>query len=527
MDADGANQTQLNTIAAAYQPAWSPDGTKIVFANTQTSYPNVFVMNADGSNPVQLTINENDAGNDDPAWSPDGTKIVFVRHVEPTSKLYVMNADGSNPIRLTNTEAREFDPAWSPDGGKIAFVSRVENPAHIEIYVIGADGSNPTSLTSTTTEATNPAWSPDGTKILFRKSNSIWVMNRDGSQQTRLTSSFYDRSPTWSPDGTKIAFCRGFYGEADIFLMDAYGTNRVNITNQLGSETPDWQRLALTPTPTPTPTTTPTPTPVPPARAQNLSTRMNVQTGANVAIGGFIITGSAPKHLLLRAIGPSLTQLGIANALADPVVELRAPGGFVTIANDNWKDDPVQQAAIIATGIPPSNDLESAIDVTLLPGAYTAIVNGKNNTTGVGLIEVYDLSQSVLAKLANISTRAFVGTGSDMMIAGFILGGNSGATRIIVRGLGPSLTSAGVPDALPDPMLQLRDTNGTLLMSNNDWQDNPAQANQLTAAGLAPASSLESGIAMTLSPGPYTALLGGQNNVIGVGLIEVYDLGSP
>ena len=133
---------------------------------------------------------------------------------------------------------------------------------------------------------------------------------------------------------------------------------------------------------------------------------MRVQTGDEVGIGGFIITGTAPKHLLLRAIGPSLAQFGIPNPLADPVLELHGPAGFATIINDNWRDDPVQAALIIASGIPPTNDLESAIDVSLDPGAYTAIVRGKNNTSGVALIEVYDLSQAVLGKLANISTRA-------------------------------------------------------------------------------------------------------------------------
>ena len=254
---------------------------------------------------------------------------------------------------------------------------------------------------------------------------------------------------------------------------------------------------------------------------------MRVQTGDNVGIGGFIITGTAPKHLLLRAIGPSLTGLGVPNALADPVLELHGPGAFATITDDNWRDDPVQEAAILATGIPPTNDLESAIDATLAPGAYTAIVRGKNNTSGVALVEVYDLSQAVLAKLANISTRAFVSTGDNIVIGGFLLGGHNGDDRIVVRGIGPSLTAAGVANALANPTLELRDGNGALLVANNDWQDNPAQAAELTAAGLAPTNQLESGIATTLPPGLYTALLAGLNNGTGVGLVEVYDRGAP
>ena len=282
----------------------------------------------------------------------------------------------------------------------------------------------------------------------------------------------------------------------------------------------------ITPSPTPTATATVAPTATP-AQALNLSTRMFVQTGDNAGIGGFIIAGSAPKHVLVRVIGPSLIQFGIPNALADPTLELHGPKGFTTVNNDNWQDDPVQAALILATGLAPTNNLESAIDATLNPGAYTAVARGKNNGTGVGLIEVFDLSQAVLAKLANISTRAFVNTGDDIVIAGFILGGNSGNDRIVVRGIGPSLTAFGVPNALANPTLELRDNNGALLIANNDWEDDPAQAAELNAAGLAPTNPMESGIATALPPGLYTALLAGFNNATGVGVVEVYDRGAP
>jgi hypothetical protein len=250
---------------------------------------------------------------------------------------------------------------------------------------------------------------------------------------------------------------------------------------------------------------------------------MQVQTGNNVGIGGFIITGTAPKRVLLRAVGPSLTQAGVPGALADPVVELRRSS--FTITNDNWRDNPTQAAAIIASGIPPTNDLESAIVATLNPGAYTAVVTGKNGTSGVALVEVYDLSQAVDSKLANLSTRAFAGTSDNIVIAGFMLGGGGGDTGIVVRGIGPSLTAAGVPDALADPTLELRDGNGELRAANNDWQDNSIQAAELMAAGLAPSNQLESGIALVLPPGLYTALLAGRNGGTGIGLVEVYDRG--
>jgi hypothetical protein len=258
----------------------------------------------------------------------------------------------------------------------------------------------------------------------------------------------------------------------------------------------------------------------------NLSTRMLVGTGDNVGIGGFIVAGSDPKPVLLRAIGPSLAQFGVPNPLADPVLELHGPGAFATITNNNWRD--TQAAEIQATGIPPTNDFESAIVATLDPGAYSAVVRGNNNTSGVALIEAYDLDQEALSNLANISTRAFVNTGDNIVIAGFTLSNSDGDEgRVVARGIGPSLAAVGVSNALANPTLELRDGNGALLIANDDWQDDPAQAAELTAAGLAPTNNFESGVAATLPPGLYTVLLRGLNNGTGVGLVEVYDRGAP
>jgi hypothetical protein len=245
-----------------------------------------------------------------------------------------------------------------------------------------------------------------------------------------------------------------------------------------------------------------------------------VGTDNNVGIGGFIVTGSDPKQVLLRGIGPSLSGSGVPNPLADPVLELHGPGAVVTI-NNNWRD--TQEVEIQATGLAPTNDLESAILVTLNPGAYTAIVKGNGGTSGVGLVEIYDLDTAAASKLANVSTRAFVSTGSDIVIAGFILGAGSGDDPVVIRGLGPSLSASGLAPVLDDPTLELRDSNGTLLVSDNDWQDNAAQAAVITAAGLAPSNDLEAAIAATLPPGAYTALLAGLNNGTGLGLVEVYD----
>jgi plastocyanin len=272
-----------------------------------------------------------------------------------------------------------------------------------------------------------------------------------------------------------------------------------------------------------TPPSTPTPPPTPPpggaAQPLNVSTRLRVQSGQNAMIGGFIVTGNAPKRVIVRAIGPSLGAAGVAGALADTVVDLNGPGGPIG-ANDNWKDN--QQADIQATGVPPSNDLESAIVATLPPGNYTAIVEGKGQTTGVGLVEVYDLDQGADSKLANISTRGLVETGSNVMIGGFILGKGTEPGRVIVRAIGPALSQSGISGVLADPTLELRDGNGELVRSNNNWKD--SQQADIQATGIPPQHDLEAAIIATVPPGPYTAIVAGNNGTTGVALVEVYHL---
>ena len=257
----------------------------------------------------------------------------------------------------------------------------------------------------------------------------------------------------------------------------------------------------------------------------NLSTRLHVLTGDQVGIGGFIITGSGPKHVIVRAIGPDLRRFGIPNPLEDPVLELHGPGAFVTIINDNWRD--TQEAQIKASGLAPTNDLESAIDAILSPGNYTGIIRGKNGGTGIGLIEVYDLDTAAASKLSNISTRGFVGSlPGDAIIAGFILGNQNLPDRLVIRGLGPSLAANGVPNTLQNPTLELHNGDGVLLFTNNDWQDNPTNAAEVAAAGLAPSDSRESAIAVTLPPGAYTAILAGLGGTTGNAIVEIYDRGA-
>lgn len=259
------------------------------------------------------------------------------------------------------------------------------------------------------------------------------------------------------------------------------------------------------------------------ATALNISTRLRVQTDNNVLIGGFIVTGSAPKYVAIRGIGPSLAAFGIPDVLQDPTLELRSSNGSLIMQNDNWQDDPSQASQLTAIGLAPSDPRESAIAAVLQPNAsYTAIVGGKNNTTGVGLVEVYDFNNTADSQLANISTRGFVLSGDNVMIGGFILGGSSG-TRVAVRGIGPSLSGILNP-VLADPTLELHDNNGATLVANDNWQDDPTQAAQLTLFGLAPTDPHESGIFQSLPVGAFTAVLSGKDNGTGIGLVEVYNI---
>lgn len=255
----------------------------------------------------------------------------------------------------------------------------------------------------------------------------------------------------------------------------------------------------------------------------NISTRISVGTGDNQLIGGFIVTGTQPKKIIVRAIGPSLGQSGVGNLLADPTLELHDQTGALIAANDNWSDS--QQAEIEATGIPPADELESAIVRTLAPGAYTAVVAGRDGATGTAVVEAYDLSQASNSTLANISTRGAVGAGSEVMIGGFIIFGNGGSTRVLVRSVGPSLASAGIPNPLPDPTLELRDVNGTLIVENDNWRDGPQTEIQETS--LPPTNDLESAVVTTLPSGPYTAIVRERNGQSGIGLVEVYNLQNP
>jgi glucose/arabinose dehydrogenase len=254
----------------------------------------------------------------------------------------------------------------------------------------------------------------------------------------------------------------------------------------------------------------------------NLATRMRVQTGGNVLIGGFILIGSAPKKIIVRAIGPSLTvnNQPLPGRLTDPTLTLFDSNGPLD-TNDDWMNSPQKQQIIDST-IPPSDPKESAIVATLQPGNYTAIMSGVGGATGIGVVELYDLDQPAPANPANLATRGFVENGDNVMIGGFIIGGSQNRT-VLARAIGPSLTAVGVPNALQDPILELHNSSGTTLAMNDNWRSD--QETQIVATGIAPSDDREAAlISMPLAPGNYTAIVRGAGTATGVALVEIYQL---
>ncbi|CAN5590952.1 hypothetical protein BH20VER3_BH20VER3_06840 [soil metagenome] len=257
------------------------------------------------------------------------------------------------------------------------------------------------------------------------------------------------------------------------------------------------------------------------SRQLNISTRETVGTGDNVLIGGFIVSGITPKSVILRALGPTLANFGVSGVLQDPVLELHDSTGTLIFSNDNWRD--TQETAIADTGLQPNDDRESAILATLDPGPYTAILQGKNNTTGVGLVEAYDLDSAATSEFGNISTRGAVGIGDAVLIGGLIISSEaSGQANVVVRALGPSLSASGVTGALQDPTLELHDSNGALVASNDDWRE--AQEGIISSTGLAPGDDREAALFAHLAAGAYTAVVRGSNDTTGIGLVEVYNI---
>ena len=251
----------------------------------------------------------------------------------------------------------------------------------------------------------------------------------------------------------------------------------------------------------------------------NLSTRVQVGTANDVAIAGFIVTGNSSKQVVVRGLGPSLANAGVSAPLSDPTLELYDSAGQLLTTNNDWQQ--TQAQALRDAKLAPTNDLESAILATLAPGAYTAIVRGNGSATGVALVEVYDLQPSAGSKLANLSTRGLVGAAQNVMIGGTIVTGPDSA-RVVCRAIGPSLAAVGITNPISDPQLDVFDSNGGKVASNNNWKDSQQAA--ITAAGLAPSSDSESALIVDLTPGNYTAVVSGVNGATGVGLVEAYHL---
>jgi uncharacterized protein YkwD len=268
---------------------------------------------------------------------------------------------------------------------------------------------------------------------------------------------------------------------------------------------------------------------VAPGLAANVSTRLPVGQGDNALIEGFIVQGPAGsvKKILVRAIGPSLVPFGVADAVADPTLDIFDANNAKIASNDNWKTTQPggiitgdQFAEINGSGLAPSNDLESAVVANLTPGSYTAVVRGANNSVGTGVVDAFDLSAGSTARLANVATRGLIQPGDKLMIGGFII--QNGSVRAVVRAIGPSLEAFGITNALPDTTLQLRDQNGAIVRENDDWMTD--QKAELEATGLQPTNNLEAALVQTIPPGQYTAQVRGKPEATGTGVVQVYFL---
>lgn len=301
-------------------------------------------------------------------------------------------------------------------------------------------------------------------------------------------------------------------------IMNSVTSNRETLS---ADDTAGAQSMYGAPTPTPTPTPKPTPNPSG-SHFGNISTRMDVGSGSNVMIAGFMVWGSQSKTILVRALGPTLGSFGVANVLSDPMLELHNSSGATIATNDDWQTGS-QASQISSSGYAPNNSNEPALIATLAAGSYTVVVRGYNNSTGVGLVEVYELD-TLSSRLSNISTRGQVGTDQSVLIAGLIIEGST-SKKLIIRALGPSLAAPpfSLSGTLSNPTLELHDSSGNLLASNDDWGTG-TQAAAISSSGYSPRNAKESAIIATLPTGNYTAIIRGVNNSTGIALVDAYDL---
>jgi len=446
----------------------------------------------------------------DPAivkWTPTGS-VARSRHTAtllPNGRVLAVGGYFANNTPQTYSSSYDaglafLRPTWQPQISS-AFLDSLNDGRHLFLtgsrFLGLSEASGGTTQNSATNYPVVQVRSIDNSQVVFLPSDPAFGLSDDLFFSTPLSS---------FPSGPALVtvFANGIPSDASYLLIDPPATS--------------------TPTPTPTPTATP-------GLVANVATRLPVGTGENVLIEGFTVQGpgGSTKKIIVRAIGPSLAPFGVPDALANPTLEIHdASANNATVAtNNDWKTTQVgglitgdQSAEIAASGVAPSNDLESAIIANLAPGSYTAVVQGAGNTVGTGLVDAYDLSAASPARLANIATRGLIQPGDKLMIAGFII--QNGPVRAVVRAIGPSLSAFGISNALPDTTLQLRDSNGAIVRENDDWQTDQQQ--ELINSGLQPSDDREAALVETLQPGQYTAQVRGKPEQTGIGVVQVYFL---
>src|SRR5882724_1697872 len=493
----------------------------------------------------------------------------------------VFDGSGWTPLRQIDLATNAITIRDDAPGGELSAPTQIHRSANGTrlFFMEGNISSGPVFTYSATTNTFGPSFDTNayldinGASGAVNRNGSLIALRTYGSPASLNTAPNFGFVHSFNGIDSGVAFdaVRGvFYGvnsETDEII--AYRTTtyaelfRLSIGEDIGpipnlfatgtlvaSADGNWLALETdsgirlfqvppgpTPTPTPTPTATPTPSATPASQLGNISTRAFVQTGDNVMIGGFIVQGTEPKKVIIRAIGPELAQYGVPNVLANPTLELHDGTGELIASNNNWATTIIggiitasQVRDIQASGHVPRDPRESAIIADLPAGNYTAIVRGVNDTTGIALVEVYDLRLETSSTLGNVSNRGNVQTDDNVMIGGFIIQGTQ-PKRVILRAIGPELSRYGVPNFLPDPTLELHDGTGALLASNDDWLHTiiggiitADQVPDIRTSGFAPSDQRESAIIADLPPGNYTGIVRAKNIIIGVALVEVYDL---
>ena len=465
----------------------TPSGVKTTFA----SDIDVAGMAFDPFGNLFVSQKNNDPDASDGAilqFAPDGSRKVFVPHLSNPQGLAFDSAGNLYVAAPSRNAILKF----SPDGRQTIFGSGLTKPHRLAFDELGFLWA---------TDPTGNLWVvfPSGVVVLFDTSTADpeltglndLAFDEAGNLFLTAGNSVVEIDSTLTTLFTVASIPKGAGGIAVEPPLATNLSTRVFVQGSNGAASPNGGRAALTP-------------------------------GSGAAIAGFVISGSSPKQVLLRGLGPSLTQFQVANALQDPTLDLHDSSGNLIASNDDWQT--AVNADQIPTGLQPSDPREPAMLTTLPPGTFTAILRGKNGASGVGLIEINDRSNGVASKLANVSTRGFVGTGENVMIGGFILAGGVGERMTLIRALGPTLAQPpfNIAGALANPTLMLVDANGSVIASNDDWKS--SQENAIQATGLAPPNDKEAAILTTLPPGSFTAIVSGKNQESGIALVDVFDV---